>query len=170
MSPPPPVVARSAPLSMGAPPPSSGPSISLSSHACTPNILQQKKKEGEREREEQSRCEHTTRTHAHNHSRRWATSTSRTSVRSPRPGVSRQLSPGKKKTTTTTTKAPALRGSGEAGRSPPSLSSSPPFGFAPPAPEASCLPVPFFCSHDNCPGGGYDLSLSEALACRPCFE
>lgn len=46
MSPPPPVVARSAPLSMGAPPPSSGPSISLSSHACTPNILQQKKKRG----------------------------------------------------------------------------------------------------------------------------
>lgn len=55
--------------------------------------------------------------------------------------------PERKKTTTTTTKAPALRGSGEAGQSPPSLSSSPPFGFAPPAPEASCLPVPFFCSH-----------------------
>lgn len=170
MSPPPPVVARSAPFLWGRLPlPQVRPSLSARTHARQ-IFYNRKKKEGEREREEQSRCEHTTRTHAHNHSRRWATSTSRTSVRSPRPGVSRLLSPGKKKTTTTTTKAPALRGSGEAGRSPPSLSSSPPFGFAPPAPEASCLPVPFFCSHDNCPGGGYDLSLSEALACRPCFE
>lgn len=70
------------------------PSLSARTHARQ-IFYNRKKKEGERE--EQSRCEHTTRTHAHNHSRRWATSTSRTSVRSPRSGVSRQLSPGKKK-------------------------------------------------------------------------